>query len=481
VAPDANPPGWPEDARLAPLVRRAVAAARVVDPLTLAALGEAVGLPLAGRDEELAQMEEMERLAGELEALGTRPGTADELDRVALVFGLRRASAASAIGGPLGARTLERHLLARLSQLALGAPGAVESLGELVAAGPRVLALSRAGGGDGSASSGQLALEAARRLPALLDACAGAVGSLPVAAAVRLEVEAALGKLLQAAAEDTGWLLKEYLPAAGPAPPPTLPDPLWAGLGFSLDELEAEAEGALAAAVGELAEAAPGTALPEPGLPASASEVIREWTAASERVMGRFGLSASWGIAVREAPAWLRSLLPPLALIMRAPNDRETALLLVANQRRSSLSEGVEDLYCRDYLPAASAWAGFRVARALLPAPELAEGWRVFAARGQRGAGELAWRAALALGAIAMSRHRAGVDQAAEMIVAEAGLPLDQARLQAMQVAERPLAALTFLAGRRLLLQGSAGAGEPGVARWLAEGPLPGVALRAIG
>jgi hypothetical protein len=461
-------------------VQRAVAAARVVDPLTVTALGESVGLPVAGRDDELAHLMEMERLAGELEALGTVQGSADELDRVALVFGLRRASTAGTIGGPLGARTLERHLLARLSQLALDAPGAAESLRDLVVAGPGILARLRVEGGEGGEASGQLALEAARRLPALLDACAGAVGSLPVPADMRFEVEAAVGQLLQAAAEDAGWLLKQYIPAAGPAPTPALPDPLWAGLGFSLDELEAEAEGALAAAVGELSDAAPETAMREPGPLATTSEVIHEWGAASLRAMDRFGLSAGSGVAVRPAPPWLRGLLPPLALIMRSPLEPEAALVLIAGQGRSELSDSVADLYVRDYLPAASAWANFRVARALLPAPELAQGWRVFAARGQRGAGELAWRAALALAAIAISRGRAGIEQAAELIAAESGLPFEQARLQAMQVAERPLAALTFLAGRRLLLEGSAGVGEPGVARWLAEGALPAAALRTI-
>lgn len=471
-------PHRPSDPRLGDLLDQAIDAARTVDPLTMALVGEAVGLPVTGRGEELDALAQMARLADAIEALGAQPVAADEFDRVALIFGLRRATLAST-DGPLGSRLLERHLLLRLSLLAQRAPGAAESLLELVEAGPTILARSRSDTVAGSAAAGQLALEAARRLPALLDACAGAVASLPVAVDLRLRVEGALGQLLQAGAEDTGWVLKAYIPAAAPALAQPMPDPLWAGLGFSLAELESEAEGALAAAVSRLTDAQPEPPVGDPGEPASPDEASVAWRRAAEGATERLGVPEPWAVSIEAAPGWLRSLLPPLSLTVPGPGVEARALILLANQSRAHLESSVMDLYLRDYLPAASARANVRIARALLPAPELAEGWRAFVAPQTR-AGELAWRAAMALAAIAMSRGQAEIEQAAEMITAESGIPLDQAGLQAMQLAERPLAALTFLAGRRILLDAAAKHGERAVAGWLAGGPLPGAALRAL-
>jgi hypothetical protein len=471
-------PGRPANPRLDDLLDQAIDAARTVDPLTMALVGKPVGLPVAGRGEELAALAEMARLADALEVLGAQPVAADEFDRVALIFGLRRATLAST-DGPLGSRLMERHLLLRLSLLAQGAPGAAESLLELVEGGPAIIARSRSDTVAGSAAAGQLALEAARRLPALLDACAGAMASLPVAVDLRLRVEGALGQLLQAAAEETGWLLKEYIPAAAPARPQTMPDPLWAGLGFSLAELESEAEGALAAAVGRLTDAQPETPVVDPGEPASPAEASVAWRRAAAAATQRLGVPGPGPIRIEDAPGWLRSLLPPLSLILPGPGVAGRAMVLLAKQSSARLELSATELYLRDYLPAASARANVRIARSLLPAPELAEGWRAFVAP-QTGAAELAWRAAMALAAIAMCRGLAEIEQAAEMITAESGIGLDRARLQAMQLAERPLAALTFLAGRRILLDAAAKHGERAVAGWLAGGPLPGAALRAL-
>jgi hypothetical protein len=468
---------WPADPRLATLLQRAVAAARALDPLTVAAFGEHVDPPGPG-DAEATHLAEMRQVATELDALGALPDAPDELDRVALMFGLRRATAAPLLDRPLGARVLERHLLFRLSELLLERPGAVDDLGALVAAGPRLLAASRVLPGTGSKAAGALALDASRRLATVVEACARVISTVPVDVGTRFDFEAALGQLLQAAAEEAGWLLKEYLPGA-PEPSPLMPDPVEAGLGLSLDDLEGEAEEALATAVGVLADASPPQAA-EPGDLASVDEVRAAWKTAVAAHLERFPLDIAQAVDIREAPAWLRGVVPPLSLVVPPPRPGSN-LLLVSGVPREGLEAAVADLYFRDYLPAAVARTHARVARVLLPAPELAEGWRALRSTGPEGAGELAWRAALALGAIALARGAAGIDQVAEMIAAESGLAPDQARLQAMAVAEQPLSALTYIAGRRLLLDGERALGETSVAQWLLHGPLPGAALRTLG
>jgi hypothetical protein len=261
--------------------------------------------------------------------------------------------------------------------------------------------------------------------------------------------------------------------------PQPLPDPLWAGLGFSLEELEAQAEGGLASAVAELNDADRAPQVPGGGEPASAPDVAAAWRQALHHAAQRLKISEPWPATIVTAPTWLRSLLPPLAVMVPGPGFGGPALILLGTRPREGLEEAVEDLLLRDYLAVAAARANFRSARALLPAPELAEGWRATSAP-RAGATELAWRSALALAAIAMARGRTGIDEAAAMIAAESGIDPEQARLQAMQVAERPLAALTFLAGRRVLIDGAARHGDAAVAAWLAEGALPGAALRAL-
>lgn len=449
----------------------------MLDPLAMASLGEPVGLPGAPDGHEMERLEVLRRLAVEADALRQLHVAEDELDRVALVAALRRAAQTVLHDRPLGARLLERHLLFGFAQLALDAPGATDGLRELVEAGPGLLARSRVDPGRGSLAAGHLELEAARRLPGLLEACAGAAAELAVPGE-RFAVEAALGPLLAAAAEGAGWLLKEYIPAA-PSPEPALPDLDWVGVGFSLDELESEAEDALAAAVGELVEARDGALATAPGPPASAAEVRRAWDATALLTAARLDLPAPGGVEVREAPGWLRPLLAPLAPIVPGPGAAGP-VLLVGAAPSAGLEGAVADLYLRDYLPAACARANFSAARNLLPAPELAEGWRACHATTAAGAGELAWRAALALAAIAMVGGRATVEQAAELIAAESGLPLEQARLQAFAVAERPLSALTVLAGRRALRAGTPALGEKGIAHWLRLGPIPGAVLRTL-
>ncbi|HEY8739787.1 MAG TPA: hypothetical protein VIN56_04265, partial [Candidatus Dormibacteraeota bacterium] len=160
-------------------------------------------------------------------------------------------------------------------------------------------------------------------------------------------------------------------------------------------------------------------------------------------------------------------------------------LLLVGRRPRGGLLEAVGELHALEYVPGAASRDGFRVARLVLPCPELFEGWRALV-RGQpvRAAGtwnaELAWRASLALAAIAMARGRATVDDAATLLADEAGVDAEEARLQALQVARRPLAALTFLAGRRLMIEAQRTRGDLGAAALLLQGPLPGAAIRAF-
>ena len=86
----------------------------------------------------------------------------------------------------------------------------------------------------------------------------------------------------------------------------------------------------------------------------------------------------------------------------------------------------------------------------------------------------MAWRAALALAAVAMTRGQASIDDAAGLIAAESGLADDQALLQAITVALRPLPALSFLAGMVSVTRALA-SWSP--ARLLAAGPLPAVAI----
>ncbi|HEY8740497.1 MAG TPA: hypothetical protein VIN56_07895, partial [Candidatus Dormibacteraeota bacterium] len=232
--------GWPGEPALSELARRAYDAVADGDPLAVALLGRPPGLPVVDRDADARAVLAMSRVREELEALGRRDDPADEVDRVALLCGLRRATATARPGEAAGSPLLERHLMLRLVRLVLEAPGAEMSLLTLLEAAPSMLTQARgAASADAGGASGELALEAARRVPALLDAVAGAAAALPMPVDLRLRIEAALGQVLQAAAEDAGWLLKEYIPAEREGPAAVLLDPLWAGLGLSIAELEA--------------------------------------------------------------------------------------------------------------------------------------------------------------------------------------------------------------------------------------------------
>jgi hypothetical protein len=159
-----------------------------------------------------------------------------------------------------------------------------------------------------------------------------------------------------------------------------------------------------------------------------------------------------------------------------------------------ALGPALRAIYVEEYLPAAWLRADPRPARMLLPAAESGEGWRAYVRARDAAAGtahdppwfrELAWRAALALVAIGLVRDMATFDQAVDMLSAESGLDPAEARLQALHVARRPLAALTFISGRRqvaaVLARGGPGRGADGGGldrrRLLAAGPLPGALI----
>ena len=472
-----DPPSpTPEDAELAGLVEMVRVAVGEADPLAAALLGAPLELPNPGEAPEAAALVRLGELAGDLDQLGVRADPDDELDRLAMMYGLRRAVAAARPYDPAGPALLERHLQLRLLRVLDHPADGLLSLVELIEAGPRLLLQSRRAPGRGSGPAGQLALESARRMPTLLDACAGAAREAEMR--LRSRAEASLGALLQACAEESGWLLQEYLPAAPRVAQPGWLDPEWAGLGISLAALEAAAEAALAASVAELNGPLP----PESGAvesePADLDDVKEAWEAAAQVSARQWLAPPAEGAVALAAPPWLAPLLPPISLWQPGPRSPTPLHLLVANPGRAELPSLAGEVYEADFLPAAFQRAEVRMPRLLLPSPELQQGWRAHVRA--HGAGpanwstEMAWRAALALAAVAMTRGQATVDDAAGLIAAEAGLADDQALLQAMTVALRPLPALSFLAGVAAVTRALA-SGSP--ARLLAAGPLPGAAI----
>ena len=495
----------PQDPRLRELVTRAQDELAIADPLGVALLrGETGHLP-DGSVEALAhETERLRALAAELEALGGLEGD-EELDRSSLAHSLRRVTLAPQPRPPAGALLLERHLLAAMVGLALAPHPRAAELAALVESGPAFLAASRAGCLGASEAAGEVALAAAKRLPRLLDLIAAAARGLPLQAQLRERIEAALGELLRAAAEDGGWLLKEYMPAARDGVARLIVEP--SGLGMSLDQVESAAEAMLADQAGldydEISgyereqDAGPrafptGTGPREPAGLAVVADACRRVEAACDPWCPDAGGA---GFAVEAQPAWLQPLLPPLALAAGGPLASEPLRLLVgdgcAPLSLPNLERELAVIHSAEYLPAASARGCGRLARLLLPAPEGAEGWRALALAGAPGVArrsrrELGWRAILALVAIAIGRGRLEVGEAAALIAAEAGMDLETARSQAVHIAAQPAAALTFVAGAvatghavtRIARDSSDQAARAAV---LAAGPLPGFLIDRLG
>jgi hypothetical protein len=489
----------PQDPRLRQIVDRARAALAVADPLGAVLLGggEDAALPVAGVE---AQAQESRRLEG-LDGLAGE----DELDREALLHGLRRALPPPGPRPPAGSVLLERHLMLMLLGLSLAPEPRAERLAENIEAGPAFLEASRQGTGGGPTAAGEVALAAAKRMPLVLDLAAAAARALPLRPALRQRLEAGLGTLLAAAAEDGGWILKEYMPSAVATLRPSLVEP--SGLGMTLAELEAAAEALLAGEAGlafdealaGMPAAAPGPAAFPPGVVPRERSGLAVVADACRRVAE---VCDSWcpepqGVefAVEAQPSWLQPLLPPLSLAPGGALSNEPVRLLVgAGVAGLSLAELEQELaliHAAEYLPVAYRRIDGRLARLLLPAAESMEGWRALAeleAPGvsRRSRKELGWRAMLTLVALGLARGRLEVEEAADLVVAETGMDRDTARLQALHVAAQPAAALTFTAGAvqvpaavtRLQQQGGEAAARVAVLR---AGPLPGTSIKRLG
>ena len=461
----------PADAALAALVQLAAGLIAEAAPLAGALLGGVPELPDVTPERVASAVSAMALLADRLEALPPIAAPDDEIDRQALGFALRRSVAAFRPPDPAGPEALEQHLQLRLLRLLQEPDGALESLVELVEYGPEFLRSSRPAAAGGGRPAGELAVEAAGRLPLLLDACAAAGREL-APTPLRLRLEAALGALLQAGAEESGWLLREYRPQAVD-PPAAEPDTMAQGLGMTISELESAAEAALTDAV-----LAPAPAAEEVRPLEGVEEVRLAWEA---QLHGPPAAASDPGLEVMRTPPWLESLLPGLSLVLPGPLSVGPPRLLVAG-RQAGTADDVALIHQSEFLPWVHQRARLRLARALVPAPDLLEGWRAHVR--QAGAGgtppwprELAWRASLALASIAMSVRGATAEQAAGMVASESGVPEATARLQCLHLRRRPLAGLTFLAGRSAV---AAALVRVGPGPLLAAGPLPAAAATLL-
>jgi len=493
------------DPRLNDVVARARSALEVADPLGAGLLtGQTPVLPDASLGAQEQETRQLQAIAAELDAVDGLSSD-DELDRSALAHSIRRVLAPTTPRPPLGSVLLERHLLAALAGLSLAPEPRAEETAALLESAPGFLATSRKGCVGAAAVAGEVALAAAKRLPQLLDLTAAAAQALPLSPPLRQRIEAALGELLSAAAEDSGWLLKEFMPAASASGPRLFLEP--SGLGLGVDEIETVAEAMLADQAGlAIDEAIAGGSRDDASPPA-----FPEGTAPRERAglavvadacRRAAALCDPWcaevpGVefVVEAQPSWLQPLLPPLSLAPGGPLSVGPIRLLVgdgvARLSSTELDRELALVHAAEYLPASAQKAEGRLARLLLPAPESLEGWRAVALAGAPGVGmrsrrELAWRAILALVAIALGRGRLEVDEAADLIRAETGMDPDTAQLQAVHVAAQPAAALTFVAGA--VAVGGAIAriardrGEAAArAAILAAGPIPGTSLNGLG
>jgi hypothetical protein len=495
----------PDDPRLKELVQRAREELAVADPLGGALLiGETGRLPdgsLAAHEQESRRLE---AIAVELDAL---EGLArdDELDRTALAHSLRRVLDSPNPRPPAGALLLERHLLAALAGLGVAPEPRAEKMAAMLESAPAFLVTSREGCEGAAGVAGDVALAAAKRLPRLLDLTAAAARALPLSAPLRQRIDAALGELLSAAAAHSGWLLKEYMPAADPGPPRLVVEP--SGLDLSLDEIESAAEATLADQAGQAFEDAtagfPADETSPPAFPSGTAPRDRPGLAVVAAACRRVAaLCDPWcaeppGVEfiVEAQPSWLQPLLPPLALVAGGPLSADPVRLLVgdgaAGLSVSDLDRELAVIHAAEYLPASTQRAGGRVARLLLPASEALEGWRALVLAGAPGVGgrsrrELGWRAILALVAIGLGRGRLEVAEAGDLIAAETGMDPETAYLQAVHVAAQPAVALTFVAGavavggaltRIARDQGEAAAR----AAILAAGPIPGTSINRLG
>jgi hypothetical protein len=487
----------PGDPALANLVLRARRDLRLVDPLGALLLGDRVGgLSDAGAEADAVDRERLTSLLRAAEEIGAVAAVDDEVDRLSLVYGLRRAMPAAGPRAPAGVVLLERHLLARLPGLAGDPAAGATGLARLLEDGPGFLAGARQGCLGGLAPAGEVALAAAKRLPALLDVVATAAGEIAIEVPLRQRLEAGLGTLLAAAAEDGGWILKEYMPAAMPVAgrPDIAAGAAELGLGASLYEIEGTAEGLLAEQAALAFEAPPGAAGAAPaasGPSWDAVAVAARWEVVGADLAAWCTPPPGLRCEVEAAPAWLQSLLPPLALVNPGPLSREPYRLLVGASLRgpeADIDAALRAVYLLELLPVAWQRAGTRLARLLLAAPDAVSAWQAVARATEPGLRadppvdlrrELAWRSILALIGAGFVRGRIDLAEGAALVAAETGMDAETARLQAAHVAAQPLAALAFIAGKRALdriVPGADADVDPPAARarLLSAGPLPG-------
>ena len=497
----------PQDARLRALVGEARKALEVADPLGAAFLtgGGQAPLPDASLEAQADEARRLETLALQLEGLGGGLTGDDELDREALMHSLRRSLPAAGPRAPAGSVVLERHLLLLLLGLSLAPGPRAERLADLIEGAPAFLEASRQGCEGGPAAAGEVALAAAKRLPLLLDLTAAAARALPLPPALRQRLEAGLGMLLAATAEDGGWILKQYMPSAAAAPRPLPVEP--SGLGMTLEQLESAAEAMLADEAGlrfdDALAGVPNDATGPPAFPVGVAPRDPQGLAVVADACRRVAADCdTWcpeppgvDFVVEPQPSWLQPLLSPLALAPGGALSAEPVRLLVgdgaAGLSLTDLEQELALIHAAEYLPAASGRADGRLARLLVPAPESLEGWRtlaVLAAPGvaRRSRQELGWRAILTLVALGLGRGRLDVEEAANLVAAETGMDRETARLQVLHVAAQPAAALTFTAGAvevaaavtRLGRQGGELAARMAV---LKRAPLPGISINRLG
>jgi hypothetical protein len=481
----------PLDPLLAAVVERARSELREVDPLGALLLGDrGLGLPDGSWEAEADERDRLQRLLAMVQAVPEPADVDDQVDRLALLFGLRRAIPAEGTRAPTGAIVLERQLLARLAPLARYPLSHAPEVIEVVEHAPAFLARSREGCLGGPAPAGEVALAAAKRLPALIEVLAAAV-NIPD---MRTRLEAALGPMLAAAAEDSGWILKQYLPAASaPAPREDIVDgAVSLGLGAGLEDLEAAAEAALAeqAAIAYEEPIKHDDPVEPHRKHWSADAVARRWESIEPIADAWCPAPVGTACEVEAAPVWLVPLLPPLALVNPGPLSQRPFRLLVGTRlwgTDTDVDGGLLSSYLLEWLPAAWQRAGTRLARLLLPATDAVSGWQNVARAQAPGLGawrevdarrELAWRSILALVATGFVRGRLDLDEGASLVAAETGMEPETARLQAAHVATQPVAALALVAGKRVMdaLMPRLGAlSDPATARarLLHAGPIP--------
>jgi hypothetical protein len=512
------------DPDLARIVRSARELLISLDPVGARLRGEQPQprLPPAGPDAHLAGIAGLERLLADLADLDGELSAQDRLDRLVLTAGLRRALPPRAPRAPTGVVVLERRILAALIELEERPQEVGEELSLIGEAGPAYLAESREGCKGCAPAECEVALAAGKRIPMLLDLVAAGASASRVERGLRERLEAALGPLLVAAAEDTGFILKQLMPAAVARPLPPDVDGHLDAIGFSLTvaEIEAEAEEALAWAVAVravqpvaipardamarddadappvergkremawVATASPHEATAEDGpVPLTVERVGAMWARVAAASAELCLAPGDVPVRIEQAPAWLGTLVPDIAIADTGPRRQGPIRLLVATglpRPEAELERALTQLFLVEFLPAAWQRSAGREARWLLPSPDAMLGWRALVIEGrddQDSVAETAWRAVVTLAGAGILRGRLDRDGAADLIGMETGMEPARAREQADHIAANPTAALSWATGRRRVRELLAGGGAGWRAQLLRAMPLPAAGVAQL-